>query len=280
MSQLNKIGVMQGRLLPKYNGLYQAHPIGFWDGEFAIAKKLGLDFIEFILDFVRARENPLLTADGQQKIQSLAETHGVRVETVCADYFMVSPLHSDNAFERDQSVKMLMSLLESSEFLGIRNIILPCVDNSSISSIRQKNELISVLKSVMTEFEKKDVFLSLETDLPPNKFISLIESINSEKIGINYDTGNSASLGFDPVEEISTYGSLITDVHIKDRILGGGPTMLGYGAAKIEVCLHELIKINYQGPIIMQTYRDDEGLQIFKSQLNYFYDLRDKALAS
>lgn len=280
MSQLNKIGVMQGRLLPKYHGLYQAHPIGIWDDEFAIANKLGLDLIEFILDFVRARENPLLTADGQQKIQSVAATHGVRVETVCADYFMESPLHSDNAFERDQSVETLMYLLDSSEILGIRNIILPCVDNSSIGSIHQKNRLIGVLKSVMTEFEKKNVFLSLETDLPPNKFMSLIESINSEKVGINYDTGNSASLGFDPVEEISTYGSLITDVHIKDRTLGGGPTVLGNGAAKIEVCLTELIKINYQGPIIMQTYRDDEGLQIFEAQLNYFYDLWDKVLAS
>ena len=58
----NKIGVMQGRLLPKYKGLYQAHPKGYWKDEFAIAKDFGLDCIEFILDFNDVEENPLLKA--------------------------------------------------------------------------------------------------------------------------------------------------------------------------------------------------------------------------
>ena len=47
----NKIGVMQGRLLPKYKGNYQAHPLGYWKKEFKIARDIGLDNIEFILDF-------------------------------------------------------------------------------------------------------------------------------------------------------------------------------------------------------------------------------------
>ena len=33
----NKIGVMQGRLLPKHQGRYQAHPLGYWQKEFEIA---------------------------------------------------------------------------------------------------------------------------------------------------------------------------------------------------------------------------------------------------
>ena len=43
-----KIGVMQGRLLPKYQGRYQAHPIGYWEDEFEIAASIGIDLIEFI----------------------------------------------------------------------------------------------------------------------------------------------------------------------------------------------------------------------------------------
>ena len=34
----NKLGIMQGRLLPKYNGRYQAHPVGYWQKEFEYAK--------------------------------------------------------------------------------------------------------------------------------------------------------------------------------------------------------------------------------------------------
>ena len=47
----NKIGVMQGRLLPKYQGRYQAHPVGYWQDEFIAAREVGLDCIEFILDY-------------------------------------------------------------------------------------------------------------------------------------------------------------------------------------------------------------------------------------
>lgn len=41
----NNIGVMQGRLLPKYQGRYQAHPVGYWQDEFEIANEIGLDCI-------------------------------------------------------------------------------------------------------------------------------------------------------------------------------------------------------------------------------------------
>ena len=43
----SNIGVMQGRLLPKYRGRYQAHPLGYWQDEFVVAESIGLDVIEF-----------------------------------------------------------------------------------------------------------------------------------------------------------------------------------------------------------------------------------------
>ena len=51
MSKKINIGVMQGRLLPKYQGRYQAHPLDSWKPEFKIAKSKSLDCIEFILVF-------------------------------------------------------------------------------------------------------------------------------------------------------------------------------------------------------------------------------------
>ena len=60
----NKIGIMQGRLLPKYQNRYQAHPIGYWKKEFLIASELGLDSIEFILDYNDSEKNPLKPMKG------------------------------------------------------------------------------------------------------------------------------------------------------------------------------------------------------------------------
>ena len=47
-----QVGIMQGRLLPKYQGRYQAHPKGYWQEEFDLASEAGLDLIEFIIDFI------------------------------------------------------------------------------------------------------------------------------------------------------------------------------------------------------------------------------------
>ncbi len=60
----NNIGVIQGRLLPKYQERYQAHPINYWQNEFEIANEIGLDCIEFILDFNEVELNPLLKEGG------------------------------------------------------------------------------------------------------------------------------------------------------------------------------------------------------------------------
>ena len=51
---MTKLGVMQGRLLPKYKGRYQAHPVGYWKEEFKLAQEINLDCIEFILDYQKA----------------------------------------------------------------------------------------------------------------------------------------------------------------------------------------------------------------------------------
>ena len=85
---MNNLGVMQGRLLPKYQGRYQAHPVGYWQQEFEIAEELGLDHIEFILDFNDAKENPLLNDKGIEEIQEISKKTGVTVKTICADYYM------------------------------------------------------------------------------------------------------------------------------------------------------------------------------------------------
>ena len=43
--------------------------------------------------------------------------------------------------------------------------------------------------------------LALETDLPPKDFANLLNKFDSNHVTVNYDTGNSASLGYNIDEE-------------------------------------------------------------------------------
>jgi L-ribulose-5-phosphate 3-epimerase len=260
---------MQGRLVPKYQGRYQAFPIGMWQDEFKVAKECNLDLIEFILDFNDSGENPLLKSGGVDEIIKISKDTGVSVKTICADYFMEAPIHSIDDKVLETSFKTLERLLETAKVLKITDIVIPCVDQSSLKTEEAVNRFIKQINKIIPTIEKENINLSLETDLAPKPFIELLNKLNSKNITINYDIGNSAALGFDYEEELETYGNRITDIHIKDRLLGGGPVALGEGNADFVNFFSKLKEFDYKGPFIMQAYRDDEGVEIFKKQLDW-----------
>lgn len=260
---------MQGRLLPKYQGRYQAHPLGYWQKEFPIAKSLGLDCIEFILDYNDAEMNPLLSAEGVDEICEIVQETGVRVQTVCADYFTEAPLHSPDEEVVLSSQKILKRLLTNVQPLGLSDIVIPCVDQSSLKNREDQGRFVENLFPLVEQAEELGINLALETDLSPGPFARLLDRFDSRRVTVNYDIGNSAALGFDPVEELKCYGERITDIHIKDRLLGGGPVMLGEGDADFDRFFSALRKYQFDGPFIMQAYRDDEGFNIFKKQLEW-----------
>ena len=128
-----KLGIMRGRLLPKFSGRYQAHPLGYWEDEFSIASDLGLKCIEFIFDFNDYQQNPLFSNDGIREIEKISTKTGVKVYSVCADFFMECPLQSKIEEERSFSKNILIELLQNCNELEIKDIVIPCVDQSSLS---------------------------------------------------------------------------------------------------------------------------------------------------
>ena len=268
------LGVMQGRLLPKYKGRYQAHPKDRWAEEFVIAQRMNLDLIEFILDYEDAEENPLLKPNGVSEIRlAVARSGGVTLMTVCADYFMEAPLHSKELAVAESSRRVLMRLLDSASQLGVTDVVIPCVDQSSVQDPDARKRLVAALDRVLPQAQRSGVSLSLETDLGPDDFAKLLEDLPSPRVTVNYDIGNSASLGYDPKAEFAAYGKRISDIHIKDRPRGGGSVPLGEGDADIPLVFRLMEEAGYDGPLIMQAFRDDEGVEIFRRQLEWLQDM-------
>ena len=265
----NKIGVMQGRLLPQYQGRYQAHPVGYWQDEFVIAREVGIDCIEFILDYNEAEDNPLIKEGGVEEIKIVVEQTGIAVKTICADYFMEAPLHSEHIEIANSSQELMIRLLNNAVELGVTDVVIPCVDQSTLGGKPAVDRFVEILLPIVVIAEKHGINLSLETDLAPQLFVELLERFNSSRVTVNYDIGNSAALGYDLFEELEYYGKRITDIHIKDRVLGGGPVELGKGDADFYAFFNKLKEFDYQGPFIMQAYRDEEGVEIFKKQLDW-----------
>jgi len=270
-----KTGVMQGRLLPKYNGMYQAHPLGYWQEEFEIASKIGLETIEFILDFKDLKLNPLMHKKGLYEIQNIIGKSGVQVDSICADYFMEAPFHSSSSSQVNKSIEILDKLIINSSYLGVKNIVIPCVDQSSITTT-QFEYFSKNISNIIKSAEQKKINICLETDLNPDSFLNLLKNLPQEVFKVNYDIGNSASLGYNIKEEFDAYGDRITDIHVKDRTLGGGSVELGNGDADFDQLINLIKEYKFNGVLIMQVYRDDEGVKIFEKQFKFFREKLSK----
>jgi sugar phosphate isomerase/epimerase len=211
----------------------------------------------------------LIYPGGIDEILSVSERTGVEVKTICADFFMEAPLHSRNTQEVGRSRKVMTELLTAASRLGVTDIVVPCVDLSALNSNAAIRRLVVELNRLLDCASKCEVRLALETDLPAYSLAALLDQLDRDLVAVNYDIGNSAALGYDPVEELTAYGSRISDIHIKDRLRNGGPVRLGEGDAQFGRFFKKLAGLDYQGPLIMQAYRDDEGVEIFRQQLDW-----------
>ncbi len=252
---------MQGRLLPPVDGRIQAFPASAWHREFQLARAAGVDGIEWIYEEPGAAENPLGSDAGLARMGALTQQHGVRVDSLCADWFMDRPLLAEGDEARRVGIEKLRWVLTRAAAAGIRRVVLPFVDASALRDERAVNEATRLIASTLPVLDEVMVELHLETSLPPEEFAALLERIDHPRLRANYDTGNSASLGYDSREEFAAYGARVGSVHVKDRVLGGGTVPLGQGAADLELVFALLHERGWERPLVLQTARGQEGLE-------------------
>lgn len=257
MINTHPIGIMQGRLvLPKGRGI-QFFPLEEWQEEFRLASKINIDEIDFIFDLDRFHENPLW--QDIRKIQDAMKESGVRVRHICADFFMRRPFFRVTEQERQENIDVLKHLLESAKQIGAENIEIPLVDNSSAKTEEEKDILVKSVSECLPEAQERGITISLETDLPPKELLELVRRFDHPFLKITYDSGNSSSLGYDSYEEINMYGNYLSNIHIKDRLLGGTTVPLGTGNANFDKLFRGLKEANYGGSFTLQAARQEEG---------------------
>lgn len=248
---------MQGRLSKPHNDRIQSFPAFSWKQEFEKAEKCGFEVIEWIFD--EYEPNPILSSDGISEIRSLCKKHNISINATCADYFMVEKLFYEPHDNLEKNIKMLKELILQSKKLEISFIEIPFVDSSSLKTTNDKIELRNNLEKVIPLAEKNDITLVLETDLAPLDFRQFLSEFNHPNVMANYDSGNSASLGYNSKEELTILKEWIKNVHVKDRKLHGGTVPLGTGDTDFDLFFSTLSEIQYSGDLIIQGARSPDA---------------------
>ncbi len=256
---MNQIGFMQGRLSPIEKGKIQAFPWEHWRDEFPIAQSHGFYWMEWTLEQERLGENPLMTSGGRQEIRQLGDRHGIQIRSLTGDCFMQAPFWKQEGAKRTALLNDAIAVLEAAAELGIEYVVVPLVDNGRLENEQQQENLRVGLETLSSDLKKDNIKIAFESDFPPTQLVNFLNGLDETLLGINYDIGNSAALGYDPSEEISAYGSRILNVHVKDRILGGTTVPLGQGHADLPRVFQLLKEAGYQGQYILQTARATDG---------------------
>jgi L-ribulose-5-phosphate 3-epimerase len=265
---VTKLGIMQGRLVPPEDGRIQCFPRERWQSEFAHAKEVPFDYIEWIYDLYGREGNPLRTPAGVQKLKEFTGTSGVRIRSVCADYFMDRPLLRCSAAELAERLQELRSVMQNARAVGVNRVVLPFVDASAIRDEKDFAAVRDALRAAMPIADEAGVEIHLETSLSPAEFAKLLEQVGHPMLKVNYDSGNSASLGYDVADEFAAYGSAIGSVHIKDRVRGGTTVPLGSGNADFRALFACLEKVGYSGDFTLQVARGTPGDEVAWAKKN------------
>jgi L-ribulose-5-phosphate 3-epimerase len=274
-----RIGVIQGRLSPRPPGKLQEFPWSSYAAEFRAAARLGFHSIEWIFEAARFEENPIWTESGRAEISSLIEQSGVRVQSVCADYFMVHKLAGEGSRELARNLDVLSELIVAAHAVGADRILIPLLETSAVDTPELKREVVSSLRAAAPLAERHGVTLGLEMELPGPEYAKLVQSVGSSRVRAYYDTGNCTAAGVDIAQDILPVLPLLHAVHVKDRVRGGTSKPLGTGDSNFAGFFPALIRAGFRGDFVLQHYFDEQPEQEAERALSFVRQLIESAKA-
>ena len=260
---------MQGRLSIKEFDKIQSFPLDNWKNEFAVANLMNLKKMEWTIDYDFFYKNPLMSTSYHEEIKNLKKIYKINIDSVTCDFLMNKP------FWKIKNNKRLINdfefFLKNCIRLSIKKIIIPLVDNGSLKNKKEEKILKNVLNKMVKKKKFRNLIFLFESDFISKKIKFFFRDLNKKNFGINYDLGNSASLGHHVKQDFEEYSNLIKNVHLKDRKLKGNTVKFGKGSADFLSLFKYLKKINYKGNLILQSARSQNNNDIKEFQENLLF---------
>jgi len=258
----SKIGFMQGRLVDPVNNQIQFFPHKKWENELKIAKENNLKIIEWTINYENITKNPLY--NGQVSfLKKKLKKNNIKCHSVTCDFFMQKPFFKKKfKHKKNKLLKDLITVIKNSKKINIKYLVVPLIDSSSIKNKIEESCLISNFKKNI-EQKLGTLKILFETDYKPRDVLLFLKKFKSKKYGINYDTGNSAYMNYNILDEL-VYFKFVKNIHIKDRKKFSNTVDLGNGNWNYKLFFKKIKNISYKGNFILQTARCQNNKHIVK----------------
>jgi hexulose-6-phosphate isomerase len=264
------IGFMQGRLVQsEKKNIIQYFPEKNWKKEIQIALKNKFLIMEWTVNLENLKKNPIYNERLLKELIVIKKKNKISINSITCDFFMQKPFFHFFGNKRNYYLDILKRVIINSQKIGIKYIVLPLVDNASIKNKIQEKSVIRLLnKKIFTSYLNAQSKILFEIDFSPKKIIKFMKNFDPNKFGINYDTGNSAFMGYKILDE-KRYFNYVNNIHIKDRIKKSGLSVrLGHGDYDFSSFFRILKKNSYKGNLILQTARANNNDHVNELKIN------------
>lgn len=261
-------GIVQGRL--SYSKQLQEFPQNNWQNEFKDAKKIGFDFIEFLIEREHNSQNPFWSVNGNKEIDNLLDNNNLKKYSICLDYIINHSIIYDHKKEVANYVNIF---IENAIINKFKVIILPLLENNDINE-NNIDFYIKYLKKLSENYS--DIIFCVETLLDSKNLLYLLSNINCDNLKCVFDTGNRVLLSENLNEDIFVLKDYIFHVHIKDKDKHGANVILNTGLVNFDSVLKSLKKINYKNPFVFETTRGEIPI---KTAMQHMEFIKNKYLS-
>jgi len=247
---ISSIGIMQGRILPKYIDQLQVFPIDTWYEEFGVAKKIGFQHIELLWD----NKQDIKNAKGL--IDSISTPSQLHALSMCIDSIC-------DCTSLEDILNEILDVINTFKNNTPTILVIPLLGKATINTTNRLKEFIDKLNmhQVISLIKKYNVKLALELDMSAIEVVGVLKLANPDLVGICLDSGNLWHYSDNPLDDMHILSDKIIHVHIKDRDKEGNNVLLGNGLVDFYAFFKTLENIEYSNIATLET-------KYFKNPLN------------
>jgi len=245
------------------------------------AKKFGLEYIEFGVvdgqDFIEGLGySPAVSLNANPiRLRRYLEDNGLKVSQIDAAYPITGPMGATFG------VRYMQRAIQFAAAIGCPFVV--TTDGQSKPEGFTDEQVLAItresLRQILEWAEDYEVTVNIETHGPytndPDILEQMLNFFDTERLGLNLDTGNTFIAGGNPVEFLKRFLGKLRYMHIKDVseslaaalrgeetgiAMSESPIGQGVNAENISACIRLLKEADWDGVISVECLGTDENL--------------------
>lgn len=236
-----------------------------WQDKFALTKEAGYDYLEIAIDATPEKLARLTDKAEKLAIRRACEIYDMPLYSFAFTANRFFPIGSEDESIRTRGVELLKNAMDFAVDVGARAVQFACYDEyEKPRNAMTEHHFKNSLEQCVNHAASRNMILALETmdstfmDTA-QKAMKYIRMFDTCHLALDFDPGNIAAMGKNPIVDLAFAAGYIAEVEFKDVADGDvRNTFFGEGIVDFDGVMKALHDIGYQGVLAAEMWAFDD----------------------